>query len=81
MAEESSLAIIDAKESYLAKPSTVGLLIYDEATFWLNYFLRTSTPEIPLTSNTPALFKALIRFGKSYFSRTCYFLEQLIFDC
>ena len=48
MAEESSLAIIDAKESYLAKPSTVGLLIYDEATFWLNYFLRTSTPEIPL---------------------------------
>ena len=32
-----------AKESYLAKQSTVQLLIYDEATFWLNYFFRTST--------------------------------------
>ena len=31
------------KESWLAENITVELSIYDEATFWLNYFFRIST--------------------------------------
>ena len=52
----------------MAKQSTVELLIYDEATFWLNYFFRTSTFQRP-----PVFSKQLYIFARATFPEDAVF--------